>query len=715
MSAFFSRFAAFSVLVVFLLAPSVVFAWGAGMHTALTGHAYDRMTARWKSAMDPALMYYGSWGPDAWYILSDDFMSLLCPVSCGGANGALSNEGWGHYTDPDRYYNMTRHLMVHADSLPALSWAFGYGAHTVEDWRGHIEYIILSNPSGSLYNRHTFIDSTGAALAFNVEGLYGYPTDFTLNRLAFGYAEGGFVTDSNAEQTGGRIPGLGLSVAVEEVAGQLKARWKGILDPEVSGLEPAAVSAMSDLTAYSSASEGILAAQYGVSDWDSAGRDFPIYIEDGEPAIVCANDYKQRLACEEGFGYPMACQISYGGISGLVQWHDYLKPADETSQEVVVDRDQVARWMEKIAENQESGGVRMDDAAVFDVDPDTGLSRRHFTGIDGRDFSFGRTVPEIVYEVLDLSVQDVVERLFENPHIVGTIWQSRLNPFDKARFVAFGFHARPRLSAWPDTLSYEDETIALKPAAPGPFALAELSIDLRPEVDNAAPEMVFPHYLVEIRPELDGFFGTGRVDFEAGYVDEAGLLDVLQQASFDLATASVGGDEDFAVQATDAEERSVLRLWLDNREGGWHFYPEGHSERALMLRISLAVTDAVQPPFDLILDTTVQGYCEKPDLADPGDASTSNAACPLVKPDFPEEPEMEGDGDEESSELNEDGDTEAESGDEDQSASDGDASESPLVSDDAGGGGCQAATPSALGMLLLVLSGAWLRRRRLVF
>ncbi len=679
-----------------LLIPSSAFGWGAGMHATMTSHAHERMTSRWASALDHGLMLHGSYGPDVWYILSDDFMSMLCPIACGGDDGRISNECWGRYTDPDRSFAYSRHLLVNCETIQELSWSFGYAAHTVEDWRGHLEYIIPDwrSPEGDLYSRHTMIDSTGAALAFNVWGFHGYPTRFPVDREIFGYKDGGFLSTENFEQTGGRDPEAGLIVGVRELSnGDRIAQWNGGLNPEIRGVGGEDICRVSNAASLGSASEGILAAQYGMTDYDAYGNDFPIVVEDGAVAIDCGTNYCQRFDSELGGGGGMACQVNMGAISGLAQWDSYLKPADESSEEIVVNREEVEEWMDKIAGEFSHGGVRMDDNALFGIDPDTGKSTLHLEGVDGRDYTYGRTMPEIVDEVLDLNIQDVTDQLFENGHVIGTVLQSRLSPLEKARFVAFGFHYRPRMSAWPDSLPYEDASVQLSPLAPGPFASVQLPVDLRPEETNAAPEMVFPYYLATLRFDPESLYGQGRIEGGVSYRDAEGNIDG-EETGFTLdwpaATLTQPGE---MASLKEEEGEQVLRIVLDNREGGWFYYPEGEKDRALMLQLNLVVTDETQPPFDWLWDIELAGYCDAPDLTAPAAPPSDNKACPLAKPDFPE---PESDGDMET-------DANLSDGDLDNTGNDG--------SDD----GCRSASEAPSVWLLLLIGLALYRRKRWVY
>ncbi len=706
-------------LILLTAAPSKAFAWGAGVHSTLTAHAHERMSARFKDSLDRGLLIYGSWGPDVWYILSDSFMGLLCPIACGGDDGRISNECWGRYNDPDRYFAYTRHLLVNADSLEATSWAFGYGAHAVEDWRGHMEYIIPDwvNPSGSLYNRHTLIDSAGAALVFNVEGLYGYPTEYTMDKHIFGYVGGGFLSDANADSTEGtRIAGAGASVRIDS-DDKRELRWYGILDEEYTGLKGESVSAMSDRASLGSASEGILAKLYGLDDYDSIGASFPIIVEEDSVALECGTDYAQRMECDEGYGYPIACQISYGSVSGLAQWDSYLKPADDSSDDIVVDREEVTKWMNKIAGEFQSGDNRLDDKAVFGINPETGLSEKHLYGVDERDFTYGRSMPEIINEVLDFSINDVVTRLFENPHMIGTVLQSRLSPVDKARFMQFGFNYRPRMSAWPDKLEYEGKQISLVPGAPGSFAKTELAFDIGPQEINSGNELVFPWYMASIKFDLAGFHGKARLRLTNAYRNREGeTLGEEALCLLDPETMQFEGQCAFAETATEGEE-TILRVLLDNREGGWHYYLKDGPEAALVLTLDLEIPDDSQPPFDLIADLSAWGYCEKPDLQSPLDPPDDNTGCALAVPDFPEpetENESESDGDMEAEiEVDDDQAEAADSadGDLDEEAADKEAQAPVIKNADDSDEGCASSDKPAPAALLLVFAILFLLTR----
>ena len=89
-SLLWQRFTLLSLLPVTLvmLTPTTAFGWGAGMHATLNAHAHDRMEQRWKTAIDRSFLLYGSFGPDVWYILEDDFMESICGSACGPENGS---------------------------------------------------------------------------------------------------------------------------------------------------------------------------------------------------------------------------------------------------------------------------------------------------------------------------------------------------------------------------------------------------------------------------------------------------------------------------------------------------------------------------------------------------------------------------------------------------------------------------------------------------
>lgn len=712
----FTAVLAFAFILVTLVSQSsTAWGWGAGMHASLTAQAHDDMTKRWKSALDRGLMMYGSWGPDVWYILSDDFMELLCPIACGADNGRVSNECWGRYNDPDRYFNYTRHLLANAESMEALSWVFGYGAHAVEDWRGHMEYIIPDwvNPEGQLFNRHTLIDSSGAALAFNVDGLYGYPSGFGMDKIGYGYRDGGLLTAENAEEISGeREPWLGMSVHIVDGVNGRQVKWKGILNEEITHLAGESISVMTDRASLGSASEGILANQYGMDQYDSIGTRFPIVVEDGSVAIECGTNFRQRMEAEEGYGYPIACQIGFAAVSGLTQWPHYLKPAAEEGEDIIVDKERVALWMDKIANYYESAGNRLDDKAVFGINEDTGLSEKHLYGVDDRDFTFGRSMPEIVSEVLTLSVQDIVERLYENGHVIGTALQSRVNPVDKARFVDMDFHYRPRMSAWPGSLQFEEQSISLLPQSPGPFAVMQLAFDVSPNASNHGNELVFPYYLAHLNFKRDEMSGTGALRVSLAYRDEMNEV-IGDERSFtvDLDNLTLGEDVSGLAHLEQEGDSHTLTVLMDNEEGGWHYYLEGGPRVALTLQVELLITDSDYPPYELLLDIVAQGYCDKPSVFEPPDASTDNSECPLYVPDFPEpEFETEADGDEEvelefemqdaeteSPSPGSDGDIEPE---EEDLPSDGD-DDQILAPETSDGGGCSQTNQS--GMLLLLL------------
>lgn len=617
------------------------------MHSTLTARSHEQMTARWKSALDKAVMMHASWGPDVWYILADDFMANMCPVACGGDNGKISNECWGKYKNPDKYFAYTRHLIANADSIEALSWAFGYGSHAVEDWRGHMEYIIPDwvNPEGQFFSRHTLIDATGGALAFNVDGLYGYPSDFTYDKTGIGYKDGGFFTSENAESySGTRDPSYGMSVVIEGEGKDRKIKWTGVLGKESMNLSTDSLRQMFDNASLGSASEGILAHQHGKTDYDALGNSYPIITEDGSVTIDCSTDYNQRMESEEGYGYPMPCQTYIGSLTGLGIWFSYLKPAEDGSDNIVLDRDNVALWLDRIANKYESGGNRLDDKAVFEINEETGLSEAHLYGIDDRDFTYGKTMPEILNEVLSLSVNDVVERLYENGHIVGTALQSKTNPVDKAQFVDFDFHYRPRFSAWPAQLNYHDESINLSPAAPGPFSKMQLSFDVSPKDINTGKELVFPYYLVTIDFDKSKMYGTGTLKFSLSYKNENDIsLENKISTEINLDTMQVDDNAKDFIKITPLEnDLYQIRIMMDNYDGGYYYHYKNGERAAIVLETELLASNPAQPPYDLLLDFLVQPYCEVPDLENPSEPAKDNSACPLYAPDFPE-PEIDGD------------------------------------------------------------------------
>ncbi len=624
--------------------PNLAWGWGAGVHGVLTVHGYERISHRWKDAFNLGLLIHGSYGPDVWYILSDDFMASFCTVSCGKDNGKISNECWGHYTNPDRTFAWSRHLVANARDIPEISWAFGYAAHAVEDWRGHMEYIIPDwvNPSGSLFNRHTFIDSAGAALVFNVHGLHGYPTDILAHPMLYGYENTGFLSTENAETMfGNRNPKLGYAVDLERYSdGTMHIDWKGVIDEATTGMNPESMLQMTDAASLGSSSEGILASLYGVTEYDNLGHGYPIVVENGESAIDCSTNYRQRMTGKEGAGGSLPCQASMGVVSGLAQWTSYIKPTGKDG-DIVPDLQTIEKWMDYIAVEYENGGVRLDDRAVFGIDPETGLSTKHLHGVDDRDFTYGRSMPEIVSEVLEFSVQDLVDRLFENPHMIGTVLQSGANPFEKARFVEFGASYRPRMSAWTETMEYENETVILHPAAPGPFARVDFPIDLRSATDNPAPEMIFPYYRLDVALETADFHGTGLLDVETAVVDEDGIADgEIRTATLDLATMQwQASDETVSTPQTD-ETTTRFSVFVENSSRNEYFATDAPA-RAFMISLILNVSDEAQPPLDLQIDATLQGFCEKPD----GDttAPTDNADCPPVAPE--NEDGSEGDSD----------------------------------------------------------------------
>ncbi len=617
--------------------------WGPGVHSALTVHGHDRISHRWKEAFNLGLLVHGSYGPDVWYILSDEFMASFCTVACGGDNGRISNECWGRYTDPDRYFAWSRHLIANAKDIHEISWAFGYAAHAVEDWRGHMEYIIpdWENPSGSLYNRHTFVDSAGAALVFNVNGRHGYPTDFLAHPLLYGYENDEYLSQENAETAfGNQNPHLGLAVQISQYSdGSHYLNWTGILNENATGVNPESLLDMTDAASLGSASEGILAALYGVSEYDNLGHEYPIIVENGEVSIECSTNYRQRMTGKEGVGGSMPCQISMGAVSGLAQWSSYLK-VTEDGQDIVPDLETIDKWMDNLAVEFESGGTRLDDVAVFGIDPETGLSTKHLYGVDDRDFTYGRSMPEIVGEVLEFSVQDLVERLFENPHMVGTVLQSNASPFDKARFVEFGFPYRPRMSAWTDSMNYQDETVVLHPSAPGPFSRMDFAIDLRSANSNPAPEMIFPYYRLDVTLETAAFHGTGVLEIEAATVDETGNPDgEVQSTALDLSTMQwQNADESLSAPETDGDTTS-FSLTVENPDRD-ELFADDAPARTFQVSLILKATDTTQPPFDLQVEAKLQGFCDKP--TDGMETPADNSACPPVAPQVTSDDEAVG-------------------------------------------------------------------------
>jgi len=694
-----------------------LYAWGAGMHASLTARAHEQMTARWKTSMDRAIMMYGSWGPDVWYILSDEFMGNLCPIACGGDNGLISNECWGRYENaPDRYFAWTRQLVANADSLESLSWAFGYGAHAIEDWRGHLEYIIpdWENPSGELFNRHTFIDSTGAALAFNVDGLYGYPANFGMDKMGYGYRTGGLLNSENAYADGGeRDPHYGMSVEIIKNTSGRKVRWMGILYEDAMNLAGESISRMADYASLGSASEGILAARYGLNAYDGIGNAYPIIIENNSVAIDCSTNFRQRMESEDGYGYGIACQINLGAASGLAQWHNYLKPAAEEGEGIIVDSEKVALWMDRIANHYESGGTRMDDNAVFGINEETGLSEKHLYGVDDRDFTYGRSMPEIVDEVLTLSLQDIVQRLFENGPMLGTVLQSKLNPVDKARFVDFGFHYRPRLSAWPDEMEYEEQTVTLIPGAPGPFAKVQLPVDISPQEINNGKDLVFPYYAARVIFDSVNMQGVGSLRFSIAYRNEAGEA-VGDERSFDVGIKDVSFPEDvsdIAYLLVEGGGFFNVQVLLDNTQGGWYYYKADGPRMAMTLQVELVMTDESSPPYDQQLDIQIEGYCDKPDIEKLLEPSDDNSACPLDVPDFPEEEsemeaETEGDGDAEIAFEDDSEATTPADGDIDSDMADAAESDKEVTASDSSddnGGGCAQSQSGVIVLLAAML------------
>lgn len=629
-------FALTAVCLLTLLPEKSAFAWGAGMHATLNARAYERMTQRWKEAIDPDLIIYAAWTPDAWYILAEEMLSGSCGIACGAPDDSMSNECFNDYI-PDRYFSYTRHMLANADGLKAISYALGYGGHAVGDYRGHLEYIIPDwrDPQGNgtiPISRHTFVDSVGDTLAFNVEGLYGYPTKYLTNKALYGYPSE-ILSEANYAATGSRNPYGGLVLIVEtNYAGKRKAVFKGILDETAKGLSISSVVSMMDDSALSSVSEGLVAALYGLNDYDGGGRPFPVVIENGSAAINCATDLKQRMESEGGFGNSMPCQVTLANVSGLAQWTSFLKPADDAGQEVVVDKDKVAEWMRNIAVEFKSGDVYLDDPHVFRIDAQTGKSTADLKGIDGRGFTLGKTMPEILDEVLDKNIQDITDRLLENQHVLGTILQSKAGAFDKARFVSFGFHYRPRLTAWGATVKYKGADVKTLPETPGTFSSVEIPIDMRPKDKNFAPEMVYPFYVATIEAGSSAMKGKGTLEAEIIYKDAAGAeLEKKSSFALNLQTGEMSGGEGFASLAKNAKGYAV-KLLADNSNGGKYFYAKDLAQAALVIKIKLAAADPAEPPYDLQLDAVVQPYCAKPDLSKSETPSGDNSACPLAEP-----------------------------------------------------------------------------------
>jgi hypothetical protein len=730
------------VFISLVIAPGIAFGWGAGMHATLTAHGHDRMTARWKDALDRGLLIYGSFGPDVWYIQKiGEEAELACPVACGSDDGRISNECWGDISKgADRYFAYARQLMVNADSLAAVSWAFGYAAHAVEDWRGHKEYIMPGwrNPGSGNKNRHTLVDSSGSALAFNYQGYQGYPSTYTMDRTTYGYVNGGFVNADNAHATGERNPHVGLGLDIRTNTSGRLIHWDGVLDEATTGLSVETIRYMGDNASLGSASEGILAALYGITGrYDSLGNDWPIVTANREVAIDCGTNYSQRMISEEGVGYPFACQIYHASLlSGVIYgakkpaiWFNYLKPADDTSDQIIVNDEMVELWMDRFVNHFEwEDGVRLDDTAVFGINPETGKSELRLIGVEGRDFTFGKTLPEIVSDVLEQSVIDLVERVYEQPALLGAVLQSRLNPVDKARFVSFGFHYRPRLSAWPETLDYQEESIRLIPSAPGALNQVDISVDVSADELNAAPTMVFPYYVVTLRIETESAQGTGQLVGQIAYRDDSGepLEEPLANFALDLDGATLTDPESVAlVELTDSVDYTV-RVLLDNTTGGWYFYNPEALRAALALRLSLEITDGSQPPFDYIIDSSIQPYCTRPDLSAPGEPSQDASNCPLDVPDFPEpdgdtdsdsdlemdlEEETVPDGDSDQETVIKDGDIEDDNVIEDGDLTpDGDTDLDPVT--EGSSGGCAQTQASTSGLLLLLGLALLAFRRR---
>lgn len=613
------------------LLPASGLGWGSGMHAMINLKAHERLKARWSTALDRNLLLWAAPLPDVWYIPQIELLQGTCGLACGEADGSIANEGWGDY-QPDHTFNYTRHLLANAGSLAEVSLAFGYGAHQIGDYRGHLEYIIPNwrDPEGNgtiALDRHTVVDSVADVLALNVKGLGGYPADFTISRLAWGYADAP-VSATNAEEKGGRDSRLGYNVEIVSERGKRKVVWKNALSESVTGLSARALTTLVQNAAESSASEGILAALYGqTTGYGMADERYPIVIDAGAVNVNCATDLAQRLDGPGGFGNPFACLIGLSSVSGLVQWRSFLKPAQATGNDLVLDLDLVESWISKLAKGYSNGDVRLDDERVFEIDPQSGKSTADLVGIDGRHYTLGRTMGEIVSDVLTRNIDDVTERCYLNPRLIGAVWQSKLSPFDKARFVSFDFEAHPTLSAWPATLPYDARTVALAPAAPGPFARAELALDLRPKEAGGAPELVFPYYMAMIEIGREGFSGTGSLIGELALRAADDQPDALRNRfTLDLESGEALELASWGRLTTDTDGRHRLRLLLDNRDAA--AYLKGRNEaRALVLSLSLAITDAAKPPLDLPLRVMLTSYCERPDFEGAATPARDAAAC----------------------------------------------------------------------------------------
>ena len=623
-----------STVAALLLYPATLRAWGAGVHATLDARAHEAMTHRAKDAIDRSFLIYGSFGPDVWYILEDDFMSDLCGSACGPEDGAMANECWGDY-HPDYYFNYTRTLLALSRSLEAVSYALGYGGHAVGDYRGHLEYIIPGwrDPQGDgaiPLDRHSVYDSAAGALVFNTQGLQGYPSRFTIDTLTWGYDLGFLTADNLTPGEAQRDPLAGLSVAVEESrTGRRTVAWNGLLNH--NRLSVADLTAMMDGVAVTTASEGILAGVYGLRQWDSTGAQYPVNVEDGHVAMTCATDLASRNEGADGFGTVMPCQVNLAAASGLAQWDSYLTPAADTGDAIAVNTDTVALWLQRLAHDYTNGQVRLDDDAVFEIDPQTGKSTADLVGIDGNHFTQGLTMPQIVEGVLKRNVEDIRARLLENPHVLGTVLQSGLPPLDKARFVQMGFPYRPRLSAWPDTLPWEGQPKTLSPPGPGPFARVLVPVDMRPEQDNAAPELVFPYYLARITVDLSGMEGAGLVRGRVAYLDGANGQTLAEQGAFSLTAPQVALTEPTAMTALDTlGDQAVLAVLMDNTTGWSYLSGQTSAKAVLALDLALAVTDEATPPYNLVLDITLTPLCEKPAdlLATPAPATVGQCSLP---------------------------------------------------------------------------------------
>jgi len=213
---------------------------------------------------------------------------------------------------------------------------------------------------------------------------------------------------------------------------------------------------------------------------------------------------------------------------------------------------------------------------------------------------------------------------------------------------------------------------------------------------------VFPYYVVELHFEPELLNGVATLKNEIAYLG-TGEEESEQLASVDvdLKTQTIlTPEETDVVMFAESEPGAMLRILLDNSDGGWHFYEEGLSEKALTLNMIMEITDDLNPPYDWQFDIAIRPYCEKPDLRAPGPQSTNNETCPLAKPDFPEPEEEITDGDEEMEESD--------------MEPDGDDVTPPA--EGSGSSGCgHTSIPNGLWLALLMVGLMGLRRSRTTF